>query len=131
MKISKEEAQKKIEKLKKYVEDKEKKETLSKKLQIKSLSCLVLYESTKSTLKEAVVEAVKSGANLSEANLSGANLYGADLSGADLSGANLFGVDLRRAEFQNAKFYGKGGTSKIKKSQLIDFMTALGFIIED
>ena len=44
----------------------------------------VIYTSKALTLGEDVVEAVKTGADLS-----GANLYGANLSGADLSGANL------------------------------------------
>jgi len=141
----------------------------------------IIYSSSKTTFKDAVVEAVESGANLSgadlhgadlheanlsEANLSGANLSGANLHGADLHEANLRGADLREAnlseanlreanlrgadlrgadlrganlseanlrgvELQNVKFYGRGGNQKIKKSQLEDFMTALGFIIEE
>ena len=50
----------------------------------------VLYSGGGETLREVVVAAVKSGANLS-----GANLYGADLRGADLRGANLRDADLR------------------------------------
>ena len=42
------------------------------------------------------------GANLSGANLRGANLSDADLSGADLSGANLRGADLRGADLSYA-----------------------------
>lgn len=34
-------------------------------------------------------------------------------------------------QLQNAKFYGKGGTTKIKKSQVDDFFKALGIIVED
>jgi len=96
------------------------------------------------------------GSNLSEANLSEANLYGADLGGADLSEADLYGANLRGAdlsganfyganlseanlseanlygaEMQNVKFFGKGGTTKIKKSQLEDFLKAIGVIMED
>jgi len=75
------------------------------------------------------------GAYLSEADLSGANLREADLSGAYLSeanlrGANLCGADLSDAELQNAKFFGKGGTTKIKQNQVNDFLTALGVIVE-
>jgi len=95
------------------------------------------------------------GADLREANLSGAdlcdadlcvaslyeaNLYKADLSGADLReanlrGANLRGADLRGAnlcgaELCSAKFYGKGGTTKIKKNQVDDFFKALGIIVD-
>jgi uncharacterized protein YjbI with pentapeptide repeats len=59
----------------------------------------VLFEITASTMKDAVIAAIKSkadlsGADLSGATLSGANLYGADLSGATLSGANLYGANL-------------------------------------
>jgi hypothetical protein len=72
----------------------------------------VLFNSTKRTVKEAVLEAHLSGADLSRADLrwadlrgadlrraslSGANLSGADLYGADLYGADLSGADLRRA----------------------------------
>ena len=87
-----------------------------------------------------------SGANLSEANLSRANLYRADLSEANLSGANLseadlFNADLSNADLSNADlsnadlskttFYGKGAGLKLKKSQVKDFLLALGFEIED
>ena len=108
----------------------------------------VIFQSTKTTWKEAVEEggtdlrgadlrgADLRGANLRGANLRGADLYGADLYGADLRGADLYGADLRGAnlrgaEMQNAKFYGKGGTTKIKKSQLDDFLKALGVVMED
>ena len=71
-------------------------------------------------------DAVLSGANLrsavlSDADLRSANLSGADLSGADLSGANLF----------RAKFYGRGGKTKIKTSQIAQFHEALGIVVED
>lgn len=115
-----------LELVKKYIQegaDEEKK--TSSKLQILSETGAVLYESEKTTLKEAVVEAVGREANLCGANLRGANLRGANLYEADLCGANLYG-----AELENAKFYGKGGTTKIKKSQINDFLTALGIIVE-
>jgi uncharacterized protein YjbI with pentapeptide repeats len=70
-------------------------------------------------------------ANLSGADLSGANLSEANLSGANLRGADLSGADLRGAELQNVKFYGRGGTRILKRSQLPDFLRALGFVIED
>ncbi len=91
-------------------------------------------------------EANFSGANLSRANLfrvdlrganlSRANLFRVDLSRANLSGADLRGVDLSEAdlsgvEMHNVKFYGKGGTTRIKKSQLNDFLQAIGVIVED
>jgi uncharacterized protein YjbI with pentapeptide repeats len=81
------------------------------------------------------------GANLKEANLAGADLEGADLFeaslvGANLAGANLKEADLREADLEgaelfNAKFYGKGGTSKLKRNQVEAFLKALGFIVED
>jgi len=180
-KLTKEQALAKIEELKKYV-DQVDVET-DKPIAINSrYDGSIIYRSTKPTLKEAVVEAVGKGAdlsganligadligadlsdaylcdanlsdadlsdaylcdaNLSDANLVGANLSGANLSDADLSGANLIGADLigadligadlRNAELQNAKFYGKGGAKELKRSQLVDFLHALGFnIVED
>jgi len=71
------------------------------------------------------------GADLREANLREAGLRGADLYGVNLRGADLYGADLHGAELCNAKFYGKGGTKKLKKSQLPDFLAALGFVIEE
>lgn len=45
---------------------------------------------------------------------------------ADLREADLYG-----AELQNAKFFGKGGIITIKQSQVNDFLTALGVIVEE
>ncbi len=161
MKLTKQEDLDKIEELKKYVKDEDVKESSKIKLQIKTIAGEVLYESEKTTIKEAVVEAVSKGDNLSfanlrsadlsfadlrGANLSFANLRGADLRGADLSGANLRGADLRGAYLRganlgdanlgdvdlfNTKFYGRGGSTKIKKSQINDFFKALGIVVED
>ena len=47
----------------------------------------VLYETTATDLRAAVIGATLRGANLYGANLRGANLYGADLREADLYGA--------------------------------------------
>jgi len=122
----------------------------SNKLQIMTLAEEVLFESEKTTLKEAVEEAVSRGAylrdadlgdaDLRDANLIGTNLIGADLGDADLEGADLEGADLRGADLRDAdlegvdfyhtKFYGKGGTTKIKKNQIDDFLTALGVVVE-
>ena len=55
----------------------------------------ILFEYESETLRNAVVKAAESGADLSSANLSGANLSGADLSGAYLSGADLRSADLQ------------------------------------
>jgi uncharacterized protein YjbI with pentapeptide repeats len=64
----------------------------------------ILFEYSKenNTLLETLLEAIKSGANLSGANLSGANLSGANLSGANLSDANLSGADLSDADLSGA-----------------------------
>lgn len=62
-----------------------------------------------------VLRTIKDLCENNKANLREANLYEANLSGADL---------------MNAKFTGKGGTTKIKKSQLDDFLKALGVICE-
>ena len=83
-------------------------------IQIKTLfgKLIFEYESENNSIKETLLEAIKSGANLidadlSDANLIGANLIGANLSGADLrradlSDANLSGADLRRADLSDA-----------------------------
>jgi len=108
----------------------------------------IIFQSTKTTLKEVVVEGKANlrgadlcgadlcGANLSGANLRDANLYGANLRDANLRDANLYGANLRDAnlygaELQNAKFYGRGGTQKLTKAQLPDFLNALGFQVEE
>ena len=122
----------------------------SNKLQIKTLAEEVLFESDKTTLKEAVEEAVSrnvdlgdadlgdadlrdadlEGANLEGANLRGANLIGAYLRGADLEGADLRDADLEGVDFYHTKFYGRNGNTKIKKNQIDDFLTALGVVVE-
>ena len=77
-------------------------------MEIKSVSGAVLYRSDGATsLREAVVAAVREGANLRGANLrdaylSGANLSGAYLRDANLSGANLRGANLRDADLSDA-----------------------------
>jgi uncharacterized protein YjbI with pentapeptide repeats len=160
-KLTKQQALEKIEELKKYVQEEDKKEEKTVGIAINSILGSLRFQSTKTTIKEAVIEAVKSGADLSgadlndadlsnadlsnaylsDADLSGADLNGADLSGAylrgaylsnaDLSDADLRGANLRGAEMQNVRFYGKGGTKELKRSQLPDFLAALGFIIVD
>ena len=50
----------------------------------------VLYELECDSIKECVVSAVKS-----DANLGGADLGGANLRGANLRGANLYGAPVR------------------------------------
>jgi len=161
MKITKQQVLDNLDEVKKYISEAENKaEEKVLGIAIKNrFTGEIVFQSTKTAYKEAIIEkgdtdlseanlreadlseanlsgADLGGANLREANLSGADLSGADLGGADLGGANLSGADLRGAdpsgaELMNAKFYGKGGKTKIKKSQLNDFLTALGVIMED
>ena len=113
MKMTKEEALEKIEELEKYVKQEE---TKKAKLEIKTFAGTVLWESEKTTIKEAVEEAVEEGANLG---------------GADLRGANLEGAYLRGANFYHTKFYGKSWNTKINKDQIDDFFEALGVVVEE
>ena len=160
--ITREEVLKNIDEIKKYISEIEtKKEEKTIGIVIKNrFTGSIIFQSTKSTYKDAIIEkgdanlngasligadlsyanligANLSDASLSDANLIGANLSYANLSGADLSDANLIGANLSDAnlsgaELNSAKFYGKGGTKELKKSQLPDFLAALGFkILED
>ena len=70
------------------------------------------------------------GANLRGANLTGANLTDANLTDANLGGANLRDANLEGADLEGEKFYGRGGTTKINKNQINDFLKALGIIVE-
>ena len=95
-----------------------------------------IFQSTKTTWKEAVEEAVENGADLRGVNLRDADLYGAELNGADLRGADLreatlYQANLNGAELMNAKFYGKCGTLKLTKKQLPEFLNSLGFQVEN
>ena len=68
-------------------------------------------ENENNTVKETVLEAFKSDANLHGADLRGAylrgaNLYGANLHGADLSDANLYGANLHGADLSDANLHG-------------------------
>lgn len=78
------------------------------KIQIKSIWGSIIYEhdSEDSTIKDAVVKAIREGVDLSGADLRGANLRGADLSGSNLSGANLRGANLRAANLSGADLRG-------------------------
>jgi hypothetical protein len=84
------------------------------KLQIKSRwtgSVLFEYEKENNTIKETLIAAVKSGADLSDAYLRGADLSDAYLSDAylrdaDLSGANLRGANLSDAYLSDAYLRG-------------------------
>ena len=145
-KITKEQVLENFEEVKKYVNEAESEKKEEKKVGvcIKTLLGIIIFQSTKNTYKEAIIEkgdadlcgADLHGANLHDVNLHGADLRDADLRGADLCGADLHGADLRGAdlcgaELCNAKFYGRGGTKKLTKKQLPDFLNALGFQVID
>jgi len=134
------------EKIKDQIEEEKVKEKKEKKIEIKNRwTGDIIFASTKKTFKEAVEEAANEanlceadlrGANLSEANLSRAdlsraNLYRANLRGANLYRADLDGANLYRANLREAKFWGRGGNTRIKKSQVEEFFKALGVIVED
>ena len=78
------------------------------KIQIESIggSVLFKYEKEDGTVRDALIEAVKSGANLSGANLIDADLRGANLIDANLRGANLRGANLRGANLIDATLSG-------------------------
>jgi len=109
-----------LDEVKKYIEEIENDKIKEKKkigIQIKNRwTGDIIFESEKTTYKEAIEEAVKSKADLSKANLSwadlsnanlsNANLSWADLSNANLSNANLSWADLSNADLSDAKIDG-------------------------
>ena len=151
MSISKDEVLKNLDQVKDFIQEieQEKKETKKVSIQIKNRwTGDVIYESEKTTFKEAVKEAIKSKVDLSETNLSGSdlskvnlsgsdlskvNLSGSDLSGSDLSEVNLYGSDLYGAnlsgsDLSGAKFWGKIENPIIlKEKQVNPLLNALGF----
>ena len=105
------------------------------KIEIKSIwgSVLFEYEKENNSVKDTLVEAVKSGADLRGADLGGAYLRGADLYGADLGGAYLRGADLRGADLGGADLGGAdlggadlGDWGKIQYSSDILIVGAIG-----
>ena len=86
------------------------------KIEIKSIigNLLFTYESENATIKEALLKAIESGADLSRANLYRADLSGADLSRANLSGANLSGADLSGADLSRANLSGANLSGAVK-----------------
>jgi len=75
------------------------------KIQIKSVFGKILFEFEKedNTIKQTLIEAVSSGADLRGADLRGADLRGADLRDANLRGANLRGADLSQKDIDKVK----------------------------
>ena len=76
------------------------------KIQIKSTYGSILFEGDFPDVKQCVLAALKSRANLCGADLHGADLCGANLSGADLRGANLRGADLHSVDLSYADLCG-------------------------
>ena len=75
----------------------------TKNMEIKRITGELIFRDNSQLIKEAVINAILKGANLSwadlsEANLSGANLREANLRDANLSGANLSGANLSGAK---------------------------------
>ena len=62
----------------------------------------VIYSCEAKSLKAAIEDCVRLGANLAGASLYGARLYGANLAGASLDGANLAGASLYGANLDRA-----------------------------
>ena len=76
------------------------------KIEIKSVFGHLLFEFEKenNSVKETLLKAIKSDADLSGADLSGANLSDANLSNANLSGANLSDANLSDANLSCAYY---------------------------
>ena len=102
--ITKEQVLENLEECKKYIQEAENiKEEKVLGIAIKNrFTGDIIFQSTKTTYKEAVEEAIKSKANLSEAYLSGVDLSEANLSGVDLSKAYLSDADLSWANLSKA-----------------------------
>ena len=75
-------------------------------MKIKDIKGKIIFRTDKDNIKNAIEDAVKSGANLSGANLSGAYLGGAYLRDANLSGAYIGGAYLGGAYLRDANLSG-------------------------
>lgn len=107
--MNKDEVLQNLDEVKKYIEEIENDKIKEKKkfnITIKNRwTGAIIFESEKTTYKEAVEEAIKNKANLSWADLSGADLSRANLSRANLSGADLSGANLSWANLNGCLFY--------------------------
>ena len=68
----------------------------------KKINHEIIFEDDSNTMKDCVINAILSCADLGGADLRGADLGGADLRGADLRGADLRGANLRDADLRGA-----------------------------
>ena len=66
----------------------------------------IIFEDDSNTMKDCVINAISSGANLRGAYLCDANLCGADLCGANLRSADLHGANLCDANLCDANLCG-------------------------
>ena len=88
-------------------------------LEIKTMMGSLLFKSSKTTMKEAVQEAVSKYVNLKDANLEYANLGGANLKGANLKDANLEYANLKDANLKGANLEGANlGGANLKGANL-------------
>ena len=88
----------------------------------------VIFECEKETVREAILEAMKSDANLRGANLSNADLSGAgfyyanlryaNLSNADLSGADLTGISIEDTYFEKTKLIYKNKLMELTMKEI-------------
>jgi uncharacterized protein YjbI with pentapeptide repeats len=107
VKLTKDEVLENIDEVRKYVEEIDLKKDVKKVgFTIKTNLGSVIFESEKTSCGEAVLDAIESGADLSDANLSYTDLRGANLSGADLSYTNLRGADLSGANLSYTNLRG-------------------------
>jgi hypothetical protein len=83
----------------------------------------VLFSAAVSTIKDLLVAAVKSGADLYGADLRGANLRGANLRGANLYGASLRGANLHGADLRGASLRGANGNKQ--KTELVKVFSGM------
>ena len=107
--LSKKEVLENLDKVKEYISEIESDKIKEKKrvnLVIKNrFTGEIIWESEKTTYKEAIEEAIASRANLSEADLSWADLSEANLSWANLSKANLSEANLSWANLNGTLYY--------------------------
>ena len=98
----------------------------------------VLFSFECESIKECVIEAVKTEANLAgadlteanltEANLTRANLTGADLTRADLTEANLTEANLTRANLDMSAFPLRCSSLKIKTNKRLRVQLCFHFL---
>jgi len=93
------------------------------KLQIKNRytgSVLFEYESENNTIKETLLQALKSGSDLRGSDLRGSNLRGSDLRGSDLRGSDLSDSNLSGSNLSGSNLSGSDlRASDLRRSDLL------------